>query len=68
MVLHWTVGGPANDQIRDQQSISPSQTHRPDGQPVDARLLCAACLLGGRPSATDAGLGLYLAQDGAGGG
>jgi len=34
MVLNWTVGGPANDQIRDQQSISPSPNTDPMANPL----------------------------------
>jgi hypothetical protein len=34
MVLHWTVGGPANDQVRDQQSIPPSANTDPMANPL----------------------------------
>lgn len=34
MVLHWTLGGPANDQVRDQQSIPPSPNTDPMANPL----------------------------------
>jgi hypothetical protein len=34
MVLHWTVGGPAADQVRAQQSIPPSLNTDPMANPL----------------------------------
>jgi hypothetical protein len=34
IVLHWTVGGPANDQVRDLQSIPPSPNTDPMANPL----------------------------------